>query len=515
MICLPLGVFSISWMPALPPLQWLLAALAGCLFVLFYGVRKFSHLIPIAATVLALLIGAVWGTIWGAHQLKARLPAMWEGQLLDVRGTIVSLPSDQWGGYSRLQRFMFEVDGVDCRVDASRCPEDTRKLRLSYYGEEELRPGDRWAFTVKLKRPWGLANPGSFDYQAWLVAGGVHATGYVRRDAAKLLARGGDTSFWARITTIHHRVRAEVRQALQAAELNVSYQVMLGALIIGDRQAMDSEHVALFRKTGTSHLMVISGLHIGLVAAVAYIISRIILTPLLSVVNVLAVRDLALIVSFCVALCYAGLAGFSLSTVRALTMLGCWQTGFLVRRNTSATHSLGAALVLVSLVDPMASHGAGFWLSFGAVVIIFYTLMAQPREIGAADRNGFSFSRPLHSWLRIQLWLWLLLMPLSAFWFGGLSLVSPVANAVAIPLVGNLVVPLGLLGTALLPFSPDWSQALWQIATNLLSYTSQFLQAFENVESVESVEGWSPWLDVSVGAWVAASTSVAVLLLLQ
>ena len=383
----------------------------------------------------AVLLGFAWAGGYAYWRLADMLPAEWEGRDIEVTGVVAELPQR----FERGVRFVFAPETANAPVPS--------RIVLSWYrqfqpeieeeGDEESAPagaltlpqaGERWTFVVRLKRPHGNLNPHGFDYEGWLFERGIRATGYVRKSA--LTGRHENAGLPV------ERLREAARARIQRALSDQPYAGVLTALAIGDQQAIAPELWRLFAATGITHLMSISGLHVtmlgGLVAWLVFALWR--RSPKLPLI--LPAQKAAAAAGFIGAFAYALLAGFGVPAQRTLYMLGVVVVALMSGRHVTAPTVLGAALLLVLLLDPWAVQAAGFWLSFGAVALIFYV---------ANGRLG-----PGHwllAWLRTQWAITLGLIPLLLALFQQFSLVSPFANALAIPLVSLLVTPLTLLGS--------------------------------------------------------------------
>ena len=216
---------------------------------------------------------------------------------------------------------------------------------------------------------------------------------------------------------------------------------MLLALSNGDRSAISSAQWQLFQRYGLNHLVVISGLHVGMVAGIGFLLGR------------LLGRRSAHLTAAVFALLYATMSGFALPAVRALVMLGSVQLLALAGRRITAGRCLGLALFVIALIDPLATHNAGFWLSFAAVSLIFFLRTMQPQLAG---------------WrltLCLQLVLSLSMGVLASFWYGGFGWLAPVANLVAIPVLGFWLAPLCLGAALVAPLDAGVASSLWELAS--------------------------------------------------
>lgn len=406
--------------------------------------RKSVRLRRVFAVLTCLLAGLSWHSQWASQQLAAQLPSALEGEDLSVSGRIVSLPD----AAGNRQRFVFRVgSGPESLVG--------QRLQLSDYSERELKGGQCWRWTLRLKRPHGLSNPGGRDSEARFLQESIVAQGYVRPGVATSLRCP-----WPSLTAIRQILRDRVLSLPGARQ----HDGILLALILGDRAGLEQDQWELFGRTGTSHLFVISGLHVGLVAlGCALLITWLLrLTP---VVVSLPVRQIAAVVAIVAAVIYSMLAGFTLPTQRALIMIVIFMSARLLRRQSCQLLRLLIALAVVLSLDPLAITSPGFWLSFSAVGGLILFTSARASTLGAADKNRWSLVR---NWLLPQWVVFIVLLAPLLFWTGQVALLSPLINTAAIPFVGMFVVPLALAGGLLSLLVPELAQLLLSAADFLL-----------------------------------------------
>ena len=398
--------------------------------------------IPLAVFPVALLrvtglscAGLLW-ICWQAGQVAdAQLPVHMEGEDMLVRGIVRGLPETLGG--QRL-RFGFLIDQVSEQGHWRTLP---LLARITWYRNKlTVEPGERWQLKVRLKRPRGFSNPGGFDYQRWLLAQGIQATGYVRKEKAnqRLYQTGGQA-----VQGLRHQLSAHIQQ-LDVAE---TMRALLRALGVGDRSAMSTAQWRVLQKTGTSHLLAISGLHVGMVAGLVFFITRQGWSLLGDPQRWPAPR-VAAACSIIAALAYALLAGFQVPAQRALVMVSLWMLAVMWTGRPDPWRVWGLALLAVLLMDPFSVAAPGFWLSFAAVALICQL------TLGRHGRTG-----KLRRLLSVQFGLLVGLAPLQWLLFQQLSISAPFANLIAIPWIGLLVVPVMLAGILLLPFAPtvgDW-----------------------------------------------------------
>jgi competence protein ComEC len=412
---------------------------------------------PLAAPLLLLLATprrslrfsglAVAGFLWcGWHldqALAQELPRSLENRDVQVEGVIQGLPERLTDG--RL-RFRFEID---CYHEETGCRALPLTVRLNWYRHAPaLHPGERWQLRVRLKRPHGFANPGGFDYERWLLAAGIRATGYVRGKGNNRRI-GGSPGY-----SVQAAREWLAKQLVQQLGSNPQTS-LLRALGVGDRCQLAPPQWEVLRATGTSHLLAISGLHVGLVASLIFVLARHIWGRA-GLCRYWPARYAAALASIAAALGYALLSGFQVPAQRALIMITVFMLSGFASQRLPPWHIWSQALLLVLLIDPLSALTPGFWLSFGAVAAILYLSVGYHGDVPKWYSIG-----------RLQLLLPIALLPPGWIWFQQVSVVAPLANLLAIPWVGFLVVPPLLAGLACLPV---WSSASgWLLAMAAVS----------------------------------------------
>jgi competence protein ComEC len=404
-----LGHCCIHSVARLPAWHWSVVLLA--MAVVLVRVRGFK----LVATFLA---GLGWALLNCAWRTAGDLPPALEGRDLLVRGYVASVPNDA-GGDSQ-----FLLDVAEPRGGVS------PRIRLVWYrASTEPRAGELWQLIVRLKRRNGFANPGGADHEAQLYREGVGATGYIRDDARNVRLAPPSTRY------IVTRVRSWISGRIHDAVPSGRMLGVLQGLAVGDTQAMSAEQWRVFAATGTTHLMAISGLHISMVAALAAWLGGAIVRLQSAQARRWNAMHGQVVAGASAALVYAALAGLSVPTQRTLLMLAIYFASRWYRRNLTVSHALGLSLIGVLLIDPFAPLAPGAWLSFGAVAIILLAVAGRVRRDG-----------PIAAFVRVQAAITVGLIPLLLAAFGGISLLSPVANAIAVPLFTLVIVPAVLLG---------------------------------------------------------------------
>jgi competence protein ComEC len=423
----------------------------------------------------AFIVGLLWAGFQAQLRIDQRLPEHKASQDSLLSGVIASIPEQ----HDQILRFNFR----------SQHPDFPPLLRLSwYYPESKLpAPGEHWQLRVRLKPPAGMKNPGGFDYEKWLFTEGIGATGYVRKHPDnRRLAPASDWQLDKLRLQIQHKLTALLKDSQQLPSI-------LG-LSVGQRDLLNTEHWRVLRETGTSHLLAISGLHIGLAAALGFFLFRWSWSLSLTALSLLPARQAGALGGFSFALFYALLAGMAIPTQRALIMVSTVMLALLLKRPLYPGHILALSLLLVLLFDPFSVLSAGFWLSFSAVALILLTCSAR-------------FPAKRGNWVWIHLWLALGLMPLLIIFFGQISLISPLANLIAVPLVSLLVVPLILAGMLLLVISDPISHLALSVADYLLGWLWQMLNWLASLPLADWQLPAMPW-------WLTALIGLLTVLLL-
>jgi len=428
------GAAGLQLQSTLPPASMMLACAAATIVacLLLRGLPR--------RITTGVLLGFCWAASCAHLALSNALPHDDEGRDITVTGTIASLPHRFDGGVR------FHLDVAHTETSGATVPP---KIVLSWYGATAadpafIHPGEHWRLVVRLQRPHGNANPHGFDYEAWLLEQGVRATGYVR-PAGSRNERLDDWTPGAGYAI--ERARGYLRTRILAILEGEPYAGVIVALVIGDQRGIDQDDWDVFNRTGISHLVSISGLHITMVAGLAaWIVASLWRRSFWTDAQLplrLPAQKAAALAGALVALMYVLLAGFGVPAQRTFYMLAVVAAAVWCGRIAASSHVLCLALGIVVLLDPWAMLWPGFWLSFGAVAAILYACSGRLGERTRGWRAGLLVAA------RTQWAVTIGLAPLTLLLFGQISLVSPLANAVAIPVISLFVTPLALVGSIL------------------------------------------------------------------
>jgi competence protein ComEC len=457
-------------------------------------------LVAIVAISASAALGYGYAGWRAAMRLSDALPGEWEGEELQVVGVVDELPRPGLHG----ARFAFAVEQVI--TPGAAVP---GRLSLAWYARSppaseadeaqappELLPavhaGERWWLTVRVARPHGSVNPAGFDLEGWLFAHDLRATGSVRpeRDNVRLDAFAGRPGDHV------ERARERIRDRIFATLPEARYAGVLAALTVGDQRAIPEPQWAVFNRTGVSHLVSISGLHVTAFAMLAAGLAAALLRCFPMITSRCPARKLAVLAGFCAAAGYVALAGAEVPALRTLAMLAVSAAGLWLGRPGTGRLVWLWSLVAVLLLDPWAPLAPGFWLSFGAVALLIYALGSR-----LYDRPAGLAARMLHTLQQASRTQWAVtigLVPLTLALFGQVSLVSPVANALAIPLVTFVVVPIALLAVAI-PVA-----ALWDFAHRALELLMHVLEPLAALpEAAWQQHAPLPWTTLAGLAGVA------------
>lgn len=424
LLCFSLGIILVGYWPELPSAIFtcsLAVALIAAILLLRQKASAFIWLLTLAG-------GLLYGIISGYQLLAKQLPDKLAEQDIVVEGQVIDLPQEN----NRRQLFTLSIAKAYATYEPQVLFDPfPHKINISSYGELRVKTGEHWRLLVKLKKPRGFVNPGGFDYQASLLRRGVGATGYIREGEHQLLLPQPSFS----LDVLRYELREWLINSSQSPQKGI-----LIALLVGDTSLVEKEQWGEMIKTGTNHLIAISGLHLGFFAIVGFFFGNLIGRFVQLIWHKYPSMMLGYLCSILFTLFYSIIAGLNIPTIRTLIMLAAIQLALLWQRNLRGRDTLLIALVFVLLYDPLAAYDMGFWLSFGAVAMLIFCFsgrIALPRK-SLPQRiyvNHFGV------FIKSQWVMFIgLLIPLALLVHTS-SLLAPPANFIAIPVITFFVVP--------------------------------------------------------------------------
>jgi len=433
------GTALAFWSGGLPDPLWY--TFIPILLLLIWFVPQYRYLSLIVASFL-------WASLQIQFQLDKNLIEEFDAETVLVSGTIDDIVEVRQDSI----RFILKPESIE---NYQRSLPD--RIRLSWY-QDKIQPkaGERWQLLVKLRKPWGFQNPGGFDFQRWLFVERIGATGYVRR--SKENRKLAEPAWWDM-----NQYRSRLSAAISKQCTGCEHAGLFKALVLGFRGDIDKNQRRVLQESGTVHLIAISGLHIGLIAALFYFIGRLSWTIGLHRFSMNRIECSA-IISLLAATAYAALAGFSLPTTRALIMLAVIVMALLFRRGVNLLNSIAIALSLILVFDPLSVGSASLWLSISALLVIALGQYLM--------QNQGSWIKQL---LVIQLLFSVLFIPLTMLLFQQASAAVFLANLIAIPVVSFILLPLVLVASVIAITELSISAWLFQFADLIMSVLFGYL----------------------------------------
>jgi competence protein ComEC len=446
--------------------RWQLTFIFSCIFSLFFVfipaffllilgfLLCFGLMVKQKWVLSAIIFALCWFFIHAHWQTAWQLPPALIKKPIDIVGVVSAIPSTN-GDNFKFNLQLLSIAGHQVSVF-------TRpQIKLNWQkANQPLRLGDTVRLTAKLKPAYGFTNLGGFSYQKWLLLNNIRATGYVV----------GQSVVIDKPSTNRRQI---IFEKLSRQTQGLTYQGLLLALTMGEKQFIKTEQWQIIKATGISHLLAISGLHIGIVFLFALMLGKLLVKIYCLVLNQhLNAPLLALPLGWFGALIYAWLAGFSIPTVRALVMLSLLVLTLSLKRSTTSKTVILLTLTMLLIVQPLTILAPGLWLSFMAVIIIVMTFWWFPTVKPKASSTIHWYHRLwgyLQSMLKMQMALFVVMVPVTIVVFNGFSLISGPVNLIAVPWVSFVTVPLALMAaclsffgwpTGLLFFLADQSLAL-------------------------------------------------------
>jgi competence protein ComEC len=458
-LMLVFGAWGVQQLAQLPTVPWLICAFVFATLILIsqfhprfskqLQIQKYLKLFLLSTA--TFLFGVCWASSFALWRMSDKLPQAWEQKTIAIEGVVASVPE----ATERGMRFRFDVEKIHTKNAVV-----PQHISLNYYAANQyfnkksddfledsernsvspgqFHAGERWLFSVRLKRPHSTINPHGFDFESWALSENIRATGNIKSKAG---LKKIDNFVWRPSYVIEH-LRENTQQRIARVLADKPYGGIIQALVMGDDSQISIDDWQVFLRTGTTHLMSISGLHITMLAGLVFSFVDFFWRRNPKLLMRLPTRKAATIAGAIAAFAYALIAGFSVPTQRTFYMLMAFAVALWSGRQLVIAQVLAMALLIVVLFDPWAVNAPGFWLSFGAVAMLAYALSGRIGQIPW-------FKAVLQTQWAVTIGM----VPLLLIMFNQTSIISPIANAFAIPLISFVVTPLALLGS-FLPI--DW-----------------------------------------------------------
>ena len=313
----------------------------------------------------------------------------------------------------------------------------------------EIKPGEIWELSALLRQPYGAFNPGQGDILSYRFVNNHRAVGTVK-GSPKRLTESGRFDWSIKIAQLRHHIRAKLSHYVA----DKRYGSVMIALVMGDQAAISQDDWVLFNRSGLTHLVSISGSHITMLSSLASLLCflswRHLSVAQKSLSERMAAQRLAAFVGILVAWFYCSIAGWGVPAQRSFLMLLIFFINYAFALQWSIHMVLAVAALLVLLIEPWAVLSIGFWLSFGAMLV----LILLAKEVLKAQGLKQKLLVAIRGWTKMQLAVFLGLAPLLALLFSQVSLISPITNAYAIFLIGTIITPASLLLAVTSQFEP-------------------------------------------------------------
>ena len=474
LLAMMLGIAAGAWFPGYG--MWMVAVASLCMAALIYLIRKekTARVIPM---LLLLALGNLSIQPWAAPGFPANHIIHFTGRhFWRITGVIVE--SD--AGPLKRQKCILRTEILERNRKTFAVK---GRIRLTVSGNDpKLSEGDRIVFKGRIRTIRNFNNPGGFDYQRYMAFKDVWGSAYVSADKLIRIERNTEKGISMVIADARGRISNLIDRIKDTEPKGV-----LKALIVGDRNAISLELRKAFNRVGAGHLLAISGLHIGIIAAVSFFIFKWILSYIKFFLSHAWTKKGAVLLSAVPVVIYGLLSGMSPSTQRAVIMVMVFLTAFLFEREHDLINTLAIAALLILIVRPPCLFSISFQLSFAAVFAILYGLSKIPK-LRWADQN--KTRKQIWTKIIIKLYYFFVTsffavagtLPLVMYYFNQVSLVGLPANIIFIPLIGFVVVPMGILAVFISPLTTSGALILLKAASAVLEPV---------IKIITVISGWS------------------------
>jgi competence protein ComEC len=474
LLCMISGIAAGAWFPGCG--TWMVIVTSLCMAALIVLIRK-KNTARVVPMMLLFALGNLSIQPWAAPGFPVNHIIRFTGsRIWRITGVIVELDAGRLNRQKGILRT--EVLERNSKTFAVK-----GRIRLTVSGNDpKLSEGDRIVFKSRIRPIRNFNNPGGFDYQRYMAFKDVWGSAYVSGNKLIRIEKKTKKGIGAVIADARARISNLIDRIGDKAQKDV-----LKALIVGDRNAISVELRKAFNRVGAGHLLAISGLHIGIIAAASFFIFRWILSQIGFFLTHAWTQKGGVLLSAVPVVIYGLLSGMSPSTQRAVIMVLVFLTAFLFEREHDLINTLAIAAMLILIVHPPSIFSISFQLSFAAVLAIIYGLSKIPKPRPANQNNTRQ-----QKWRKMIIKLYYFFMtsffavagtlPLVMYYFNQVSLVGLPANIIFIPLIGFVVVPMGILAVFISPLTASGALVLLKAASAVLEPV---------IRIITVISGWS------------------------
>ena len=447
--------------------RWVLGFCIACIAVICLSIRKKKNI-----SITPLLLFASLGYLSLQPWISPRFPThhiihFIDSQPWEITGTIDGPPFND----ARRTRFVLRAE-ILARMQRSYPV--TGRIQVSVYGRcPELALGTSVSFKSKIRSFRNFRNPGSFDYRKYMMFRKIWGTTYTSAKKLNVLNQPIQKGIRWRIQQIRNRISQRIDNTAKG-----DASAVLKALVVGDRSGISPGLFEIFHRAGVGHLLAISGLHIGMIATVSFLIFRRLLSHVKPLLWRAWTRRGAALLSLIPVFVYGILAGMSPSTQRAVIMVAVFLFTFLLKRDQDSINTLAIAALIILVVNPPSLFSISFQLSFIAVfsIICGFAWKDEKRHRQISILKITGLKKAFASYAYVSLFAILGTLPLMMRYFNQISLISLFGNLLAIPLIGTIVVPLGLFSVFLYPLSIEASTVGFHVASIVLAFALKLME---------------------------------------
>lgn len=467
------GIASGVWFPGYGTWAYIVVSVIACL--IFYAIAKKKPVV-FSPIVLFLAIGYISIQSWVVPDLPSHHVVRFaDTDPWEITGVIDTFPAK----YPNRQKFILRIETLEGNKKFFPV---TGKIRVTVSGNSlKLTKGDRVAFYSKIRSIKNFNNPGAFDYKRYMAFKKVWATAYVSEKRLAVLKIESEKGFYRIIEDARRKISDLIEDTGSGKQ-----QGVLKALIVGDKNSIPQDLREAFNRAGVSHLLAISGLHIGIVASAAFLFFKWMLSHINFFLWNAWTKKGAVVISVVPVFVYGLLSGMSPSTQRAVIMVTVFLMAFLFESEYDPMNTLALAAMLILVVYPPSLFSISFQLSFTAVLAIIYGLsrvqipwasdpgmIKKPRRYQVAKKLFYFFMASFFAILGT--------LPLVMFYFNQISVVGLLANFLIVPLIGFIVVPLGLIAVFLYPLTASGASVCLKAGAVVLAQALDIVEFFADL----------------------------------